>query len=75
MSKKEGGTVEGVTRREFVKTSLIGAAGLVAGGSLGPAILRAQAKPIKLGLLGVCSGPIGMTGEASSMGWNSGRTK
>ena len=38
MSKKKGGTEEGVTRRDFVKTSLIGAAGLVAGGSLGPAI-------------------------------------
>ena len=40
----------------------------MAGGSLGPAIFRAQAKPIKLGLLGVCSGPIGMTGEASVHG-------
>ena len=68
MSKEEAEIKEGVTRRRFIKNSLIGAAGLVAGGSLGPAVLRAQAKPIKLGLLGICSGPIGISGEGSLHG-------
>ena len=64
--KKEA--AEGFTKRDFLKTALIGAAGVAAGGSLGPAILRAQAKPIRLGLLGVASGPIGMSGEAAFRG-------
>ena len=68
MSKEKGGAGEGVTRRDFVRTSLVGVAGLAAGGSLGPAILRAQAKPIKLGLLGICSGPFSMAGEGSLRG-------
>ena len=63
MSKKRA--AEGVTRRDFIKTSLIGAAGVAAGASLGPTILRAQQKPIRIGCFGVNSGPIGMSGEAS----------
>ena len=63
MGKKRA--AEGVTRRDFIKTSLIGAAGAVAGASLGPTILKAQQKPIRIGCFGVNSGPIGMSGEAS----------
>ena len=63
MGKKRA--AEGVTRRDFIKTSLIGAAGVAAGASLGPTILRAQQKPIRIGCFGVNSGPIGMSGEAS----------
>ena len=63
MGKKRG--AEGVTRRDFIKTSLIGAAGVMAGASLGPTIVRAQQKPIRIGCFGVNSGPMGMTGESS----------
>ncbi len=68
MSKEKKKRAEGFTRRDFMKTSLIGAAGLAAGGSLGPTILRAQTKPIKIGCFGVNSGPIGMSGEACFRG-------
>ena len=42
MGKKRA--AEGVTRRDFIKTSLIGAAGVAAGASLGPTILRGSAE-------------------------------
>ena len=59
---------ESVTRRDFIKKSLIGAAGVAAAASVGPTVVRAQAKPIKLVLLGVCSGPFSMAGEACLRG-------
>jgi branched-chain amino acid transport system substrate-binding protein len=68
MGEEKKEAAKGFTKRDFLKTALIGAAGVAAGGSLGPAILRAQAKPIRLGLLGVASGPIGMSGEAAFRG-------
>ena len=67
--REKSGRKGGLTRREFMKTSLTGAAGIAVGSSLGPSIVRAQTqKPIKLGLFGVTSGPIGMSGEASFRG-------
>lgn len=61
--KEKKGKRVGYTRREFIKTSLTGAAGVIVGSSFAPSIAKAQ-KPIKLGLFGVTSGPIGMSGEA-----------
>ena len=59
---------ESVTRRDFIKKSLVGAAGVAAAAFRGPAVLRAQAKPIKLALLGICSGPFSMAGEGCLRG-------
>jgi branched-chain amino acid transport system substrate-binding protein len=65
MSKEKKQAAEGFTRRDFMKTSLIGAAGVVAGGAVGPTILRAQPKPVRIGCVGTHSGPVGMSGEAA----------
>ena len=75
MGKEKKEAAEGFTKRDFIKTALIGAAGVAAGGSLGPAILRAQAKPIKLGLLGVAAGLSACRAKRHSGECKSGWTK
>jgi len=52
------------SRREFLKTSLTGAAAFAIGSSIGPSLVKA-AGPIKFGLCGVTSGAGGMSGEAT----------
>ena len=52
------------SRRELLKTSLTGAAGLAIGSTLGISVVKAE-RPIKFGLHGVCSGPGGLAGESS----------
>jgi branched-chain amino acid transport system substrate-binding protein len=58
----------GCTRRDFIKTSLAGAAGLLAGSTIGPTIVRAQQKPIRIASMGANSGAVGMAGESSFRG-------
>jgi branched-chain amino acid transport system substrate-binding protein len=63
--EKEGNHGKGgalVTRRDFVKTSLVGATALMIGSPLMPSKAKAE-KPIKLGLFGVCSGAMAFAGE------------
>ena len=62
------GRKAGCTRRDFIKTSLAGAAGVLAGSTIGPTMLRAQQKPIRIGGLAAMSPPTGMFSEASFRG-------
>jgi len=56
-----------VSRRKFLKASLIGLAGYTVGGSIRISPLKAE-RPIRFGLHGVCSGPGGMSGESALYG-------
>ena len=69
--EEKEGKGKALSRREFLKTSAIGAAGVAAGSLLGARTgiaQKAAQKPIKIGLFGACSGAAAETGIGSFNG-------
>ena len=64
--EKKEGKGKALSRREFLKNSAIGVAGVAAGSLLGARTgiaQKAAQKPIKIGLFGACSGRGGRNGH------------
>src|SRR5215475_3439862 len=57
-----------VSRRQLLRSTAVGAAATVAGVLSAPAVLRAQATPVKIGVLHPVSGPLSYSGQQGRIG-------
>src|ERR1700756_187079 len=57
-----------VSRRQLLQSTALGAAATVAGALSAPAVLRAQAAPVKIGVLHPVSGALSYSGQQGRIG-------
>jgi branched-chain amino acid transport system substrate-binding protein len=57
-----------VSRRRLLRSTALGAAATVVGVLSAPAVLRAQAAPVKIGVLHPVSGPLSYSGQQGRIG-------